>query len=126
MGTNEFNSESAPQQNDGDYRAFDQGIEEPGSLFQRVRAEQRELEVRINSLHGEVLEYSALIASIRQSRTQRVEERSRWIEEHAQSNMAGVKGVEDDINRSATQKRQLENDENLRPNNGNPRRGRSR
>jgi len=93
MGTNEFNSEPTPQQGDGDQRIADQRVEEPGSLLERVRAEQRELEVRVNSFSRAVIEFSTVVASIRQSRIQRIEERNQRIEEYLDPSRIGSSKV---------------------------------
>ena len=76
MGANEFNSESTPQQSDGDNRDADGGIEESESLLERVREEQRRFEARINSLADAVKEYAQVISDIRELRVQRAKERS--------------------------------------------------
>jgi len=76
MGANEFNSESTPQQSDGDNRDADGGVEESESLLERVRAEQREFETRINSLTDAVKEYAQVLNDIRELRVQRAEKRS--------------------------------------------------
>ena len=80
MGANEFNSESTPQQSDGDNRDADGGIEESESLLSRVRAEQREFETRINSLTESVTEYKQILIDIRELRIQRAKKRSIAVE----------------------------------------------
>ncbi len=76
MGANEFNSESTPQQSDGDNRDADDRIEESESLLERVRAEQREFEARINSLTESVTEYKQILIDIRELRIQRAKDRN--------------------------------------------------
>ncbi|MBG1265333.1 hypothetical protein F8S12_02310 [Nostoc sp. WHI] len=76
MGANEFNSESTPEQSDGDNRDADGGIEESESLLERFRAEQREFETRINSLTDAVKEYAQVLIDIRELRVQRAKDRN--------------------------------------------------
>lgn len=76
MGTNEFNSESTPQQSDGNYRDADGRTEESDSLLERVRAEQRRFETRINSLTDAVKEYAQVNSDIRELRIQRAKDRN--------------------------------------------------
>lgn len=80
MGANEFNSESTPQQSDGDNRDANGRTEESESLLSRVRAEQREFETRINSLTDAVKEYAKINSDIRELRIQRAEKRSIAVE----------------------------------------------
>ena len=80
MGANEFNSESTPQQSDGDNRDADDRIEESESLLELVRAEQREISARINSLTDAVKEYAQVISDIRELRVQRAKKRSIAVE----------------------------------------------
>jgi hypothetical protein len=102
MGANESNSESTPQQSDGNYRDADGGIEESESLIERVRAEQREFETRINSLTDAVKEYAQVISDIRELRIKRAEERSIAVETERESTVEshtevdyGYSGVEE-------------------------------
>lgn len=76
MGANESNSESTSQQSDGNYRDADGRTEESESLLERVRAEQREFEARINSLTESVTEYKQILIDIRELRIQRAEKRN--------------------------------------------------
>lgn len=85
MGTNEFNSESTPQQSDGNYRDADGGTEESESLLERVRAEQREFETRINSLTDAVKEYAKINSDIRELRIQRASLRDNRIKAELES-----------------------------------------
>ncbi len=75
MGANEFNSESAFEQGDGDYRIVDERTEESGKLLERVREEQCRLSAAINSLTGAVAEYAQVLNHIREVRVKRVKER---------------------------------------------------
>ena len=102
MGTNEFNSESTPQQSNGDNRDADGGIEESESLLERVREEQREFETRINSLADAVKEYAQVINDIRELRVQRAKERDNRIKAELESTVEsheelnyGYSGVEE-------------------------------
>ncbi len=102
MGANEFNSESTPQQSDGDNRDANGRTEESESLLERVRAEQREFEARINSLTDAVKEYAKINSDIRELRVQRAEKRSiaveaelgLTVESHAEVDY-GYSGVEE-------------------------------
>lgn len=81
MGANEFNSESASEQGDGDYRDADRRTEESESLLERVREEQRRFSAAINSLNGAVTEYAQVLNHIRELRVERAKERSVRLEE---------------------------------------------
>ncbi|MEA5507740.1 hypothetical protein VB735_32560 [Halotia wernerae UHCC 0503] len=76
MGANESNSESTPEQSDGNYRDADGGIEESEYILERVREEQRRFETRINSLAESITEYKQILNDIRELRAKRAEERS--------------------------------------------------
>lgn len=80
MGANEFNSESTPQQSNGDNRDADGGIEESESLIERVREEQRRFDAAINSLDDAVKEYAQVNSNIRELRVQRAKDRSIAVE----------------------------------------------
>ncbi|WP_265277075.1 hypothetical protein [Nostoc sp. KVJ3] len=102
MGANEFNSESTPQQSDGDNRDADDRIEESESLLERVRAEQREFSARINSLTNAVKEYAQVLSDIRELRVQRAKERDNRIKAELESTVEsheeldyGYSGVEE-------------------------------
>lgn len=79
MGANEFNPESTPKQSDGNYRDADGRTEESESLLERVRAEQRQFEARINSLTESVTEYKQILIDIRELRIQRAKDRNRKV-----------------------------------------------
>ncbi|WP_180267794.1 hypothetical protein [Nostoc linckia] len=96
MGANEFNSESTPQQSDGDNRDADDRIEESESLLERVRAEQREFETRINSLTDAVKEYAQVLIDIRELRVQRAKERDNRIKAWLENNSSSHREVERD------------------------------
>lgn len=102
MGTNEFNSESTPQQSDGDNRDADGGIEESESLLKRVREEQRRFDAAINSLDDAVKEYAQVNSNIRELRVQRAKERDNRIKAELESTVEshaevdyGYSGVEE-------------------------------
>ena len=102
MGTNESNSESTPQQSDGNNRDADDRIEESESLLSRVRAEQREFETRINSLTDAAKEYAQVKSDIRELRVQRAEKRDNRIKAELESTVEshaevdyGYSGVEE-------------------------------
>ena len=80
MGANEFNSESTPQQSNGDNRDADGGIEESESFLERVRAEQRRFDKAIDSLADTVKEYAKINSDIRELRVQRAKDRSIAVE----------------------------------------------
>ncbi len=102
MGTDESYSESTPEQSDGDNRDADGRTEESESLLERVRAEQRRFEARINSLADAVAEYAQVLGDIRELRVKRAEERSiavkterePTVESHAEIDY-GYSGVEE-------------------------------
>ena len=102
MGANEFNSESTPQQSNGDNRDADGGIEESESLLERVREEQRRFDAAINSLDDAVKEYAQVISDIRELRVQRAKERDNRIKAELESTVEsheeldyGYSGVEE-------------------------------
>ena len=85
MGANESNSESTPQQSDGNYRDANGRTEESESLLERVREEQRRFEARINSLTESVTEYKQILNDIRELRVQRAKERDNRIKAELES-----------------------------------------
>lgn len=102
MGANESNSESTPQQSDGNYRDADGGIEESESLLQRVREEQRRFDAAISSLDNAVKEYAQVNSNIRELRIKRAEERDKRIKAELESTVEpheeldyGYSGVEE-------------------------------
>lgn len=96
MVTDEFNSESTAQPSDSDNRDPDEGTEESESLLERVRAEQREFETRINSLTDAVKEYAQVISDIRELRVQRAEKRDNRIKAWLENSSSSHREVERD------------------------------